>query len=189
MYVAGQFCLKLIFSHFCHLRNVISTWSSGTGGAGIFGSFLYAALIEIGITPVNTMLIMLSVPLLEGATFWVLLRNPNTIPKCDSEPQFNQSPDDQESATDGSEAKMSLGDKIRYVPSLLKYVVPLLSVYLFEYFINQGMVSVILSNHTQFTWKQIITVTFIYCLQMELVYFKNIWLDHKRQYRWFQVCF
>lgn len=87
------------------------------------------------------MLMMLSVPLLEGATFWVLLRNPRTIPKSDSEPQFNQSPNDQESAT-GGETKLSLGDRIRYIPSLLKYVIPLLSVYLFEYFINQGLVSV-----------------------------------------------
>lgn len=26
-----------------------------------------------------------------------------------------------------------------------------------------------------------------FCIQMELVYFKNIWIDHKKQYRWFQV--
>lgn len=88
------------------------------------------------------MLMMLSVPLLEGAAFWVLLRNPNSIPKRDSEPQFNQSPNDQETATDCAETKMSLGDKVRYVPSLLIYVVPLLLVYLFEYFINQGLVSI-----------------------------------------------
>lgn len=123
-------------------RNVISTWSSGTGGAGIFGSFLYAGLIEIGLSPVNTMLLMLSVPMLEGAAFWILLRNPNSIPKSDSEPQFQQSPNDQESATGCKETKKSLSDKIRYVPSLLKYVIPLLAVYLFEYFINQGLVSV-----------------------------------------------
>lgn len=125
---------------------MISTWSSGTGGAGIFGSFLYAGLTEIGVTPVNTMLIMLCVPLLEGATFWVLLRNPNTIPKLDSVPQLNQSPNDQESATGCKETKFTLGDKIRYVPSLMKYVIPLLAVYLFEYFINQGLVSVKLIN-------------------------------------------
>lgn len=85
---------------------------------------------------------MLSVPLLEGATFWVLLRNPDTIRTRDSEPQFNQSSNDQESATGCTETKMTLSDKIFYVPSLLKYVIPLLAVYLFEYFINQGLVSV-----------------------------------------------
>lgn len=89
------------------------------------------------------MLLMLSVPLLEGATFWILLRNPKSIPKSNSEPKFNQSPNDQESALGCTETKLSLSDKIRYVPSLLKYVIPLLAVYLFEYFINQGLVSVI----------------------------------------------
>lgn len=137
---------RIFFHIFVPSRNVISTWSSGTGGAGIFGSFLYAGLTQIGISPVNTMLMMLSVPLLEGATFWVLLRNPNTIPKRDSEPQINQSPNDQETAAECAEKKLSLSDKIRYIPSLLKFVVPLLLVYLFEYFINQGLVS---SRHKQ----------------------------------------
>lgn len=119
---------------------MISTWSSGTGGAGIFGSFSYAALISIGVSPVNTMLIMLGVPLLEGVAFWVLLRNPCMIPKRSSEPEFKTSPDDQEIGVEVKEAKLTLGDKIRYVPSLLKYMLPLSSVYLFEYFINQGLV-------------------------------------------------
>ncbi|XP_055297133.1 battenin [Sitodiplosis mosellana] len=144
-------------------KNVISTWSSGTGGAGIFGSFSYAALISIGISPVNTMLLMLSVPLMEGAAFWVLLRNPCTIPKRDSEAEFRTSPDDQEAAVETKQAKLTLSEKIRYVPSLFKYMIPLSLVYLFEYFINQGL--------------------------FELVYFKNIenWLDQPAQYRWLQV--
>lgn len=120
---------------------MISTWSSGTGGAGIFGSFSYAALISIGVSPVATMLIMLSVPLIEGAAFWMLLRNPCTIPKRDSETEFNALPDDQEAAVESKETKLSLSDKIRYVPSLFKYMIPLSLVYLFEYFINQGLVS------------------------------------------------
>lgn len=73
----------------------------------------------------------------------MLLRNPNTIPKRDSEPQFNTTtPNDQETATGSAKSKLSLSDKVRYMPSLLKYIVPLLLVYLFEYFINQGLVSV-----------------------------------------------
>lgn len=122
---------------------MISTWSSGTGGAGIFGSFSYAALITLGVSPVNTMLLMLSIPLIEGAAFWVLLRNPRTIPKRDSETEFKTSTDDQEAGAETKETTLTLGDKIRYVPSLLKYMVPLSLVYLFEYFINQGLVSVI----------------------------------------------
>lgn len=142
------------------LRNVISAWSSGTGGAGILGSFSYAALISLGVSSVNTMLIMLSVPLIEGAAFWVLLRNPIAIPKKDSEASFQISPDE-EYGIDGGENKFTLGDKLRYMATLLKYMLPLGLVYLFEYFINQGL--------------------------FELVYFENIWLDQQSQYRWLQV--
>lgn len=37
-------------------------------------------------------------------------------------------------------SKASFVDKLRDVPPLLKYIVPLTMVYLFEYFINQGLV-------------------------------------------------
>lgn len=106
------------------------------------------------------MLLMLSVPLIEGAAFWILLRNPTAIPKKDSEASFQISPDE-EYGVDGSSDKFTIGDKIRFVPTLLKYMLPLGLVYLFEYFINQGL--------------------------FELIYFDNIWLDQKAQYRWLQV--
>lgn len=122
-------------------RNVISTWSSGTGGAGIFGSFSYALLRSFNLSTVTTMLIMLSVPLLEGAAFWMLLRNPETIPKRNSDPESNKSPNNQENAAQDKKLKLSLGEKLRYALTLLKYMIPLTTVYLFEYFINQGLVS------------------------------------------------
>lgn len=39
---------------------------------------------------------------------------------------------------------MTVGEKLRLVPGLLKYMIPLGLVYLFEYFINQGLVSIII---------------------------------------------
>jgi hypothetical protein len=45
-------------------RNVISTWSSGTGAAGILGASSYAALTAIGLSAVNSLLVMLVVPVL-----------------------------------------------------------------------------------------------------------------------------
>lgn len=134
-------------------RNVISTWSSGTGGAGIFGSFSYAALISIGLSPLNTMLVMLIVPVFEGVTFWLLLRNPCTIPNINSEPQFMPVNSDPENAMEETDANITFGEKIRYVPSLLKYMIPFFLVYLFEYFINQGLVRI------QQTQKNIIFIT------------------------------
>lgn len=54
--------------------------------------------------------------------------------------------------------------KLRALPSLAKYFLPLLLVYFAEYFINQGL--------------------------FELVYYPEItFLDHAAQYRWFQVSY
>ena len=82
---------------------------------------------------------MLSVPLLEGATFWILLRKSNQVQ--DSKPQVKQSANDEESSIVNKEIKLKLAEKIRYIPSLFKYMIPLILVFLFEYFINQGLVS------------------------------------------------
>ncbi|VDM78552.1 unnamed protein product [Strongylus vulgaris] len=48
-------------------RNTISTWSSGSGMAGLAGTFSYAALTDVnllGFTPTKAMLVMLIVPIL-----------------------------------------------------------------------------------------------------------------------------
>lgn len=155
----GLFSPFIFFLH-VNRRNVVSTWSSGTGGAGIIGSFSYALLKSLGVSSVNTMLLMLIVPLIEGAAFWILLRNPTAIPKKDSEASFQISPDE-EYGSDGSSDKFTIGDKIRFIPTLLKYMLPLGLVYLFEYFINQGL--------------------------FELIFFDNIWIDQSTQYRWLHV--
>lgn len=117
---------------------MISTYASGTGGAGILGSFSYAALISLGFTPTLTMLMMLVVPVIVATAFWILLRSPNKIPKHDLECQCNQSTSDQNNITQNDWGTL---DKIRFVPSLFKYMIPLSAIFLLEYFINQGLVS------------------------------------------------
>lgn len=134
---------------------MISTWSSGTGGAGIIGALSYASLTSFGVTPVNTMLIMLCVPVFEALIFWVLLRNPKSIVELvdsrttsitastaqitDSQTTVDVSKDDLD---DEEKPLYGVANKLRYVPSLFKYMLPISLVYLFEYFINQGLVSV-----------------------------------------------
>lgn len=49
---------------------------------------------------------------------------------------------DPENAMEETDANITFGEKIRYVPSLLKYMIPFFLVYLFEYFINQGLVRI-----------------------------------------------
>uniref|UniRef100_A0A6M2DWD4 Battenin n=1 Tax=Xenopsylla cheopis TaxID=163159 RepID=A0A6M2DWD4_XENCH len=144
-------------------KNVISTWSSGTGGAGIVGAVSYAGLTGIGLDPVTTLLVMLVVPVLEGLTFWVLLRKPHEEEQP-VQTATGMSVYGSSAATFGpKEANRltSFKSKLKAIPPLFKYMIPLLLVYLLEYFINQGL--------------------------FELIYYDNIFIDQKEQYRWLQV--
>ncbi|KAL5285946.1 CLN3 family protein [Megaselia abdita] len=140
-------------------KNVISTWSSGTGGAGVIGSLSYAGLISAGLSPKNTMLVMLAFPAIESFAFWVVLRKPSGLYH-----EYQDSKDASESTRltwPEEEPLVTWKDKLMYSGQLMKYMIPLTTVYLFEYFINQGM--------------------------FELVYFENIFLDKESQYRWLNV--
>lgn len=100
------------------------------------------------------MLIMLIVPFIECVTFFLLLRNPCIIPKNDSE-LFTIVPDDIENGPEEPETKLTLSDKFRYMPSLFKYMIPLTLVFLFEYFINQGLVSIQRTHLNQLALRKI----------------------------------
>lgn len=51
-------------------RNVVSTWSSGTGAAGLFGSVSFAVFTSAGLSPRSAVLLMLVVPMVMGLR-WV----------------------------------------------------------------------------------------------------------------------
>ncbi|XP_070150167.1 battenin [Polyergus mexicanus] len=135
-------------------KEVISTWSSGTGGAGVIGALSYASLTTV-LSIENTLLVMLIAPFLQAITFWCILKHPaNTgisITKNGTESQ--------EQIIQVSEK--SIRDKINLIPGLLKYMIPLGLVYLFGYFINQGL--------------------------YEFIEFNDIWLKPYEQYRWLQA--
>lgn len=113
----------------------MSTWSSGTGGAGVIGSLSYAALTSLKIGPANTMLIMLIFPAIEAVSFWLLLRRPS-IKNVDDLSDSSSS----DEIIDDEKPLVSIKEKIRYTIVLMKYMMPLTLVYFFEYFINQGLV-------------------------------------------------
>lgn len=112
---------------------MISTWSSGTGGAGVIGAASYAGLTQL-LSIEHTLLVMLIVPVLQAITFWFILKHPThtripiTKNGIDSQEQIIKVP------------QKTFRDKLLLVPGLLKYMIPLALVYLFEYFINQGLV-------------------------------------------------
>lgn len=135
-------------------KDVISTWSSGTGGAGIAGAVSYAGLAML-LSTEHTLLVMLVVPILEAITFWYILKHPVHV----KIPITNDGINNQEQII--KVPKKSFKDKINLVPGLMKYMIPLGLVYLFEYFINQGL--------------------------YELIEYDGIWLTHAEQYRWLQV--
>lgn len=143
----------LSYSH-KYSKQVISTWASGTGGAGIIGAVSYATL-TMWLSNEHTLLVMLVVPVIQAITFWLVLVHPpqHSIPitkhGIDSQEQIIEVP------------RKGFKEKLSLVPGLLKYMIPLGLVYLFEYFINQGL--------------------------YELIEFDGIWLTHAEQYRWLQV--
>ncbi|VEN56963.1 unnamed protein product [Callosobruchus maculatus] len=137
-------------------KNVLSTWSSGTGGAGIIGALSYSILQTFGMR--TTLLIMLIVPFSMALSFWVLLPKPSEDDIAQAlEVQNIVNREELQNPIDAVKKKISL------IPGLMKYMIPFFLVYLFEYFINQGM--------------------------FELILFKNASIDSGSQYRWLQVTY
>lgn len=72
-------------------------------------------------------------------SYWIILENPfKKSPRSSSETTSIQ-----RSSLDIPQdiSKMSFTSRMRNFPKALRYVVPLLLVYYFEYMINQGLVS------------------------------------------------
>jgi len=57
-------CIYLMYVCLSVYRSQVSTWSSGTGAAGVAGALSYAGLTAIKLSPRITLLIMLVVPCL-----------------------------------------------------------------------------------------------------------------------------
>lgn len=101
------------------------------------------------------MLCMISVPIFEAIIFWGLLRH-KTIVAGTTESQetivkqqehtINGERKDLEDQNQDLSAP-TIVDRIRFVPKLFKYMIPLFVVYFSQYFINQGLVSDISYNY------------------------------------------
>ncbi|PRD28915.1 UNVERIFIED_CONTAM: Battenin [Trichonephila clavipes] len=59
-------------------KDVVSTWSSGTGGAGVVGALSYASLKEF-FELKTTFQIMLVTPVLTAITFWIIIDHPSSM--------------------------------------------------------------------------------------------------------------
>ncbi|XP_006896620.1 PREDICTED: battenin isoform X2 [Elephantulus edwardii] len=149
-------------------RGVISWWSSGTGGAGLLGALSYLGLTQAGLSPQHTLLSMLGVPVVLLASYFLLLTSPappgptgeEEADAAARQPLMNPEAPESKPASDSS---LSLQEKWTVFKSLLPHIVPLVLVYFAEYFINQGL--------------------------FELIFFRNTFLSHAEQYRWYQMLY
>jgi len=174
----GEYSFLQLGSYFD--SNVISTWSSGTGGAGVFGALSYAGLTNAGVSPRNTLFFMLICPVILFISYFLLLIKPTRISRlCDTRRRVSldqngdqnllgqngdtKEPIIQSNRQDDVTSGYSISQKLWCIWGLRGYMLPLGIVYVSEYFINQGL--------------------------QELLYFKQAssWLTHKEQYRWYQV--
>lgn len=110
----------------------MSTWSSGTGAAGVVGALSYTILKKLGLR--NALLVMLIVPFMMAFAFWAILKKPS---KHSSYIRAQKQIGNEEMR----DPLRAFVKKLKLVPGLLRFMVPLGLVYLFEYFINQGTVS------------------------------------------------
>lgn len=165
-------------------KNVISTWSSGTGGAGIAGATACAVLTSFAKMSVEgTMLLMIAVPTVELVVFFFVLRKPKSLRIEDQHIGENVSEDDSDIAP-----MKSMKEKLLYIQKLVKYMVPLGLVYFFEYLINQGLFELVqfhdmsqsyLEKTTdQYQWYQVTyqVGVFVSRSSVNIVHIKYIWL-------------
>lgn len=124
---------------------MISTWSSGTGGAGVIGAVSYAGL-TYWLSTENTILLMLIVPIIQAIAFWMILVHPkdNILELKTKDGGINggeiEMQEERSKNAVNNLPDKGFKDKLTLIPGLLKYMIPIGLVYLFEYFINQGLV-------------------------------------------------
>lgn len=110
-------------------------FASGTGLAGVLGALSYAGLVALGSKPKLTFLLMLFVPFVQLLSFFVILVEPRseiTNNADETRPLISQP----------NHPTISFAQKLKCIPNLMKYVVPLSIEFLCEYLINQGLVSI-----------------------------------------------
>jgi battenin len=177
----------------------LSGWSSGTGMSALGATLLYAGLTSIGLTPANAILITLFMPILILVSYAILPKpkqSPKESPRVYTIQGSRSNNESMHVSTiettkftnetitlrKQTEVTQPIGHQntivkttichktkntiqlyLRLIRPLHKYMIPFFLVYFFQFFINQGF--------------------------FELLYFKNAFLGHKNQYRWYNVCF
>ncbi|VDL62951.1 unnamed protein product [Nippostrongylus brasiliensis] len=173
----GEISYLALASHYPVLA--IAAWSSGTGGAGLLGSFSYAFLTEKSmgnLSPKVALLIQLFIPVVFALTYFFILVVPEDVHKPSWNPKTWIVPlEDSVENSDSSETnssskrvpqrKLSFVEKVQHILPLLHLMIPLSLVYVGEYLINQGVTQLIVFNcsegfnlnvNAQYRWYQVL---------------------------------
>ncbi|CAI2353307.1 unnamed protein product [Caenorhabditis sp. 36 PRJEB53466] len=153
-------------------RIAIAGWSSGTGMAGLLGSFSYAFLTEphmANLTPKTALLIQLFIPVVFAISYFILLEKPESIYSPSVHPKTWIVPKgyDDFIVSKHRVPQRQLGpwERVQLIIPMLHLMIPLAFVYVGEYMINQGMTQQIvfdcshgfqLSLHSQYRWYQVL---------------------------------
>ncbi|SCU87027.1 LADA_0E01552g1_1 [Lachancea dasiensis] len=135
----------------CHKQPSLNGWSSGTGGAGLFGSGAYLVLTSILKIPVSQALVLFSVMPFAFLLYFKLDKGDYDSLDCD---HIEQGGVLEHSSASTIEPIMKsqwvlMRDHVSSTFSRLRglvvpYMLPLSTVYFFEYLINQGVLPTLL---------------------------------------------
>lgn len=183
----GEITFLAYSSHY-H-KNTVSTWSSGTGGAGILGSLSYLAL-RYYLSTKWTLIVSSWLPLGIAFSYFFLM----TKSKKSKDGPLIQSADEQLIGKDSAEnvpskethAKLDNKTKVHLMVKLLPFMIPLATVYFSEYLINQGVdpalnyenEKLIPNSDKQYMYYQLIYQTGVFISRSSVNFFpiKRLWI-------------
>ncbi|KAI0224948.1 battenin CLN3 protein [Massospora cicadina] len=148
----GEITFLALASFYPH--DVVSPWSSGTGGAGVAGSLAYLALSTwFGVQPSHSLLVCALAPTLMFFSYFKLMSHPHLTVESTRLARFVGAETSEPAALNPRPETLPIAERIKLVTGLVPvYMLPLLLVFWAEYTINQGVAPVLLFplNETPF---------------------------------------
>jgi battenin len=156
--------------------NVISAYGSGTGGAGLAGAGLYLLLTDVlGWSPKSSLLALSALPLVLLYAFFGLVA-PSMLSKA---PGLEHGTGAASRGVEATPASLTPGQKLQYLPQLLPFFLPLLSIYILTFSINHAMLPYVKFSGRQhyvlyfFLYQ---TGVFLSRSSLSLVRLRSLWL-------------